>query len=191
MRSLKRVLSVVVMVLVASTAYAQTTVRWYLIPKDGTGKDHATRYQPKYLVFRNGVFQVPALAGVSWVSWDYGRAPVFLVCAAVTSAQHTTIGGNADVFSVQAALDTQVGNGSTLNTVRNRLNALKIGGSWITAGTTWRQIVRYLVLVMESAQVFERGNKGKALFADSLTDAQASQLANEAQQAAKPLPCGA
>lgn len=138
--------------LVGAVASAQevTSVRFYLIPRVGTGT-FPDPFRPKYL----------REMGVTYSSMDYTDG-TFLVGATLTDAQHTTLIANADVFSVPA-LDVAIGGNPTLNQVKTELASRTIPNDWVVATTTWRQL---LGQVGRYAQILQRmfGSLGRSLF---------------------------
>ncbi len=121
-------------------------VRFYVVPKIGTGGGSTvTRdaFRPKYI----------EAIGVTWAAVNYGAEATFLVGADVSAAQHASISANADVTSIPANLDTQVG--ANLTATQNALEALNIPADWVTAAHTYRQII---TLVVKLFKVLQRLN---------------------------------
>jgi hypothetical protein len=79
--------------------------------------------------------------GVSWRMLHFGRQPVGLVAADVSGAQDTTLIGSSGVTKIPDALDGTIGAGA-LVTVQNILENWNIPGTWLVAGTTYRELVR-------------------------------------------------
>lgn len=81
---------------------------------------------------------------------DYGAESWALVAANVTAAERTAITANADVLAVPANLDATIG--GALATVQASLEAANIPAQWVTAGMTWKTLVKgvlYLHLLMQ------------------------------------------
>lgn len=142
-------------------------VRFYFVPKAG-----ASPVKPKYI----------GDLGVTWASVDYGQEQTYLVGADVTTAQHNSISANADVTSVPANLDNQVG--ANLATVQAALENLKIPADWITSGMTYRQILSLIIKLFRILQrllgrwattIFEAGITLATTMAE-LTQAQRDRL---------------
>lgn len=107
-------------------------VRFYIVPLDGSGNSISDAIRPKYI----------ADMGVRWSGVDSNVFQRYLVGADVTAGQHTTISSNPDVLSVPLNLDTTVG--ASRNAVVTALESLNFPANWITAGTTFRQVLRVL-----------------------------------------------
>lgn len=119
------------------------TWRLYLVPVVETTDpdDGKITRLPKYI----------AALPVSWSAQDYGFEPAMLVAADVTTAQHNSISGNADVSAVPVNLDANPNNNGATS-VRNRLEALNIPAAWVNTSLTWRQIVRTVSGFMQYMQ---------------------------------------
>jgi hypothetical protein len=158
MRAVRTTLLAVALVLVAASAWAQTSVAFYIVPKIGAGT-MADPFRPKY---------IGDIAGAQWSAMDYGEEGTFLAGASLTPAQHAFVTDNADVVAIPA-LDTAVGGNPTLNRVRNYMESRSIPGTWIQTTTTWRGVLGRtgrVCLVMQrmfgiGRKVF--GNSGNAL----------------------------
>ncbi len=121
--------------------------RFYLVPKVGTGiPGDNDPYRPKY--FLDALGRGVIAGQVS--SMDYGLEPVFLVAADVTPADHATLIANTDVVALPANLDAAVG--VNLATVTAKVDALGFPSDWVSAVTTYRQIVRVLTQCIQFAQ---------------------------------------
>lgn len=124
-------------------------LRFYVVPKVGTGASMEDPLRPKY---------IPEL-GQLWSAMDYGKEGTMLAAADVTSAQHTALAANADVTAIPAALDSTVTNGA-LTTIRAQLEALKIPAGWVTTAHTYRQVVgavgRIFMLMQRFDGMFRR-----------------------------------
>jgi hypothetical protein len=115
-----------------SLAEAQdVALRFYVVPKIGTGATPTDAIRPKYI----GDLAVP------WSAMNYGLEETFLVGANVTGAQHTTINGNIDVISIPQNLDSAIGL-VALSTVKDRLESLHVPSDWVTSDHTYRDVVR-------------------------------------------------
>lgn len=154
-RVTKRLLLAFALLLCAQSAFAAQ--RFYLLPKTGDGLSRATGFQPKYLEAAG----IPVL-----MSMSYGREPVYLVLVDVTAGQHTALSGNADVVALPLNLDTTVG--GQLATVQNALETLKIPGQWVTAQTTYRQVVNMVERIFRLWQKLD-GLYGMSVFASGAT----------------------
>lgn len=139
--------------LLGSVAEAQETValRFYIVPKIGAGT-FLDPIRPKY---------------VSGQAMDYGLDNTYLVGAQVTNAQHTSIASNIDVIAIPADLDSQIGL-TALDTVKARLESLRVPSDWVTTNHTWRDLVR---AVGKGFQFMERfcGRQGRIFFEAGIT----------------------
>lgn len=91
------------------------------------------------------------LIGAIANSTHYGASPWALVAADLTGAQHTFLSGQSDVRAAPVNLDNAIGAGA-LSTVVDYLEAADIPAGWVTAGTTWRALVRNLGGLFQFAQ---------------------------------------
>jgi len=112
-------------------------IRYYLVPKVGTGQTIDDSFRPKYFVDGLG----RALVGVPETNQytDYGLEPYFLVTSDVTAGEHTTVTGNADVTALPANLDQALG--QNLATVAAALEAHGFPADWPDATTTYRELL--------------------------------------------------
>lgn len=158
MRAVRTTLLAVALVLVAASAWAQTSVAFYIVPKIGSGT-FADPFRPKY---------IGDIAGARWSAMDYGEEGTFLAGADLTPAQHALVTDNADVIAVPP-LDTAVGGNPTLNRVRNYMESRSIPGSWVVSTTTWRGVLgrtgRTCVVMQRLNGIGRKvfGNSGNAL----------------------------
>ena len=111
----------------------------HIVAGEGAGTKADPR-RPKY---------IPAL-GLSWTAMDYGAAPFFVVRADLSAAQETTLGLNADAFTVPA-LDVTL-NAAQVTALQTRLEAVGIPAGWITTARTWRQVLRAIAAMCQLAQ---------------------------------------
>lgn len=114
-------------------AEAQTDValRFYIVPKIGTGVFPTDPYRAKYI----------ADLGVAYAAMDYGLDNTFLVGAQVTSAQNTDLAANLDVIAIPQNLDNTIGL-TALSTVQAKLEGLHIPADWVTTNHTYRDVIR-------------------------------------------------
>jgi hypothetical protein len=146
-------------------------VRFYVVPKIGTGTD-VDRFRPKYV----------SAFPVKWAAVDYGMEATFLVGADVDATQHTSISSNADVITIPANLDSTIG--ANLTTVQNALDSLKIPSDWVTSGMTYRTVIALVIKLFKILQrlhgrwlttIFESGITLSTTFSQ-LTQAQRDRL---------------
>jgi hypothetical protein len=114
------------------TEAQEVALRFYIVPKIGDGLTPMTSFRPKYIA---------DLSGVQWGAMDYGRDDTFLVGANVTPAQHLTIDSNIDVISIPQNIDNEIGL-TALDTVKARLESLRIPADWVTTNHTYRDVLR-------------------------------------------------
>lgn len=106
--------------------------RLYIVPKVGSGTS-ADPYRPKYW---NTI-----LTGLYWGAYRFGNEPTLLICVRnIPEAVDAQMVAQSDVTALPLDLDTQVAAG--LTTVRDTLEALNIPATWITASSTFREVVR-------------------------------------------------
>jgi hypothetical protein len=143
--------------------------RYYLVPKAGTGVV-ADPYRPAYV----------GDLGVPWQGMDYGLEPVFLVRADVTTPQHNGIVANADADAFPANLENTVG--SNLATVSAQLEAKGIPGDWVTAGMTFRAVLRWVARLFCIAQRLN-GRARLRLLSEQTLDSTVGDLSAARRQA--------
>jgi hypothetical protein len=135
--------------------------------------------RPKY---RDSLF--PTL---DWSQFYYGDEPWTLVgIQDVPPATDAALNANADVFELPANLDQTMGTVGVRNTVRNRLEAVNIPGTWVQTSTTYREVVRIIGAVIQFSQRFQgvSGIPANRWFAGGRTlDSTFGSLAAPAQQA--------
>lgn len=114
-------------------------------------------FRPAY-VSRGGITDV-----------DYGNEAWMLAWADVTPDEHAAIIANADATAVPANLDSTVG--GALAATQAKLEAANLPAQWITAGMTWRAVLKGIIRVLLIMQRF-RGLNGAAarLFAQVTLD---------------------
>lgn len=108
---------------------------FFIVPIAGTGT-RADPFVPKYIA---------ALA----VFWRWRELPRnwSIVYAETSPAQQTSIGANADAIVVPP-LDNQI----ALVATQNALEGLNVPAQWLTAGMTYRTVLRVLVGMANFAQ---------------------------------------
>lgn len=114
----------------------------------GTGLTRQDAKRPKYLAPFNGT---PALQGKQIV-W-YGLLMVAMVdCPNMDQATHDMLTVNADVVAFPENLANQVG--ANLSTVQAALDGFSIPSGWVTATTTYQEIVTSLFKLFNFANQF-------------------------------------
>jgi len=103
---------------------------FFIVPLTGTGT-RVDPIVPKY---------IPAL-GVDWAKVDFGASCI--VWANASPAQESTVGANSDAVVVPP-LDNTITSGAVA-TVRSTIEALNIPANWVTAGMSYRSVLRVLV----------------------------------------------
>jgi hypothetical protein len=132
----------------------------YVMPLSGTGA-HNDQREPKYYAA-----DFPTLA---WSMADYGNEPWCLVgIPNVPPATDTILVGHPDVFGLPANLDQTMGTVGQRNTVRNRLEAVNMPGTWIQTTDTYRTVVRFIMAVCQVAQRVQ-GLGGTVWFTGGIT----------------------
>lgn len=134
--------------------------RFYLVPKVGDGLTPFSAFRPKY-TDPDDLGAGWNLAG-RWQALDYGSEASFLMAADVTGAEHTSLSAQTDVLAVPPALDNNV-SAIALATVRSKLEAANLPGSWVTTSHTYRQVLRTVRRAITLVQRY-RGLHGLPLF---------------------------
>lgn len=151
----------------------------YVMPITGTGSTITDARRPKY---RDTLF--PTLRSSMF---DYGDEPWCLVgIRDVPPATDTALVANTDVFKLPDNLDQTMGTTGVRNTVRSRLEAANIPGTWVATATTYRTVVRFIGAVCQFAQRFQgiSGIPANRWFAGGRTlDSTFGNLGAAAQQA--------
>lgn len=127
-------------------------VRFFITPKVELV---AGTFSPKYFRVLSDGQLTDGIAGW-WTAINFGPEPFLLVKADVTNAEQTSISGNADVLTVPANIENNVGGGQGLTAARNGLESRNIPGSWVTSGMTWRTVLRFAAHYALLQQVFGR-----------------------------------
>lgn len=182
LRSLSLAVAFVLLSALSALAQDPVAVRFYIVPKIGTGIDKDS-FRPKYVTPASKEAPVPPpLVSVDWNGMDYGAENVFLIAADVTPAQHTTLSAQADVLAFPVPLDNTV-SGAALPTVQSTLEALNIPGSWVTTSTTYRQVIRVVAKAIVFAQRYNGLFEGlQRIFDAGVTlDTRWNQLTNAQQ----------
>lgn len=152
------------------------TVRFYLLPLIGDGVSVKSALRPKYAA--DWAIDHPGVGLRS--EWkEFAREGTYLVAADVTVAQNTEISGNADVITIPANLDSQIG--AALATVQSKLDALNIPSDWVQSTNTYRDVLRVVIKVFRLINRFNAQQKVN-FFASGVTlNTQINQL-NAAQR---------
>ena len=154
-------------------------VRFYLVPKIGDGLTPFTAFRPKY-TGPNDLGPGISLAG-RWSANDYGLEDCFLLCADVTTSEHTALNAQTDVLAVPLLLDNQV-SALAVGTIQTKLEDLKLPAEWVTTALTYRQVVRRVRKIIAFVQRF-RGLFGESPFVGGLTlDSQVNDIPQAKRQ---------
>jgi hypothetical protein len=165
-------------VFIATPSFAQDQVTFALVPKVGNGLTPATAFRPKYTD--------PGALGenldlVGWSMMDYGLESVVLMRVVTTSAQRTALQSQIDTLVVPNNLDSQI-SALALTNLSNKLESVNLPAHWISAGMTYRQILRGFRRVITFMQRW-RGIIGTRLFAAGVTlDTRLNQLTTQQRQ---------
>jgi hypothetical protein len=169
------VFAAVSVLLFAASAAAQTEMRYYVVPRSGTGQ-FPTPYEPKYF---NQFADPSALPFVG--TMDYGLENVFLVAADLTPAQHTAVTANADVLAVPSPIDANV-SALALPTVQAKLEAGNIPADWVTTAMTYQQVLSRVLRLVTLMQRFN-GLFGRLFAGGATLDTRINQLPVNARNA--------
>lgn len=103
---------------------------------------------PKYFKWRYD----PDPPGIDcrWNLTDYGKALTALVVADVTPEQHNSLVAHSDVLALPADVDSKVG-GVALQDVRATLESFDLPAHWITAHSTYREVIKGIAGTMQFA----------------------------------------
>lgn len=150
---IRRILGSALLVLfVATGAYAQVATRFFVVPKTGTGSLEDT-IRPKYVM---------ELGAMDWQAVNYGRDDAYLVGAVLTPAQVSALASNIDAIVIPAQLDNAIGL-SGVSAVQSALEGLHVPAQWVTQTHTYRQVVGAVGRMFFLMQTFG-GMTGYALF---------------------------
>lgn len=139
-------------------------IRYYLTPAEVVDLGGGTIYRgPKYFQWRFCIEcnVVPISGEAAFI--DYGLMPTFLVCANVSSADHTFLAGLVDVTDVPLNIDAFVTQAALIQ-VQEALEGLKIPGNWVTTSHTYRQVLRAV------AGLFQFAGKYHEMHGEELVD---------------------
>ena len=130
------------------------TTRAYVLPEVIVTLNGVPTHLPKYVPHRGltgpPLEPEPTLAGALRHTVYEGLGDDCLLFLDVTPAQHTVLAAHADVDVIPANLDSTIG--AALATTQTRMRARGIPGNWLTAGTTWRELVRGINAMFEIGQ---------------------------------------
>ena len=104
----------------------------YFVPTITDAGDPDIRW-PKYMQAFTGPNR--------WAAMDYGFQPVMLVALDASDAEDAALQLNADVTRVPDNLDQQVG-AVALSIIQNALETRHLPAGWVTAGITYREVLR-------------------------------------------------
>lgn len=136
-------------------------IHFYLLPIERNVE--GTAYGPKYCRWRFDP-DPPALIP-NWSGMDYGFMSAYLIVADVTDTLHASIAANADVYSFPSNLDQAIPGNDTLQAFCEGIN---IPTNWVTASTTYRELMRCLAGIFQFAQRYY-GIAGESLFSGTVT----------------------
>jgi hypothetical protein len=136
-------------------------IRLCLIPIEGD-----PNRGPKYFAWRNDPDPPALFDGVDWAMMDFGLEPTALLAASMTAGQVSTLAGLSDVTMIPVNLDNTLS--GNLATVQAALESLHIPADALTAGTTYRQVVRGIIAIFAVAQRFHGRHNGQ-LFPAGIT----------------------
>lgn len=140
-------------------------INLYLMPATGAG----TKADPNRGKYWDD------LAAFSRAEMDYGLEPVFLVAADVDASTDTAMRAHADVTGVPQNLNGTVGAGAVTAT-KNALEAFNIPAGWVTAGITWKTVVRTTATIFQIAQRLHGLGAARLFSAGVTLDTQFNQL---------------
>lgn len=157
---------------------AQTSVRFYVVPRIGTGATPADAFRPKY----SDPDALGAGYNVSpWSALDYGLENVFLFAATVDASEHALLNAQTDVLAIPSPISSTV-SALALNTVQTKLEAGNIPADWVTTAFTYQQVLSRVLRIVEFMQRF-RGIFGRLFAGGATLDTRINQLPQNARQA--------
>lgn len=124
------------------------TLRLFVIPLERNGPFRG----PKYFQWRHDP-DPPALVTATYSITDYGLIDFCLIVADVQPADITALAALADVLTVPELLDTTL-SGGAVTTVKAFLEGFNIPANWVTAGQTYRSLLRTVTGMFLFAQSF-------------------------------------
>lgn len=155
----------------------------YIVPIESVGSARG----PKYFPWRFSA-GAPELAGVQWAMMDYGAVPFGIVAADVTPEQDDFLNLQADVRNIPTTLDNQIG--GALNAVQNALEAARIPAGWVSASTTWRELLRAVCGLFQFAQRFTAITGNQLVTSTSVLNLRLNQLSQANRDAIEQVAAG-
>lgn len=112
------------------------TIRYYVLPIEQTV---ANQRGPKYFHWKFD----PDPPGIecSWSMKDYGSINQAVLCADISSTDHTSLSSHSDVLVVPINIDSAL-TVSARNIARNFLENYNIPAGWVNTGMTYRTVLR-------------------------------------------------
>lgn len=127
----------------------------YVMPIVGAGT-HDDPRRPKY--------RDTDLTGLPSSMADYGNEPwCFVGVPNIPPATDTALQAHPDVFALPANLDQTMGTTGQRNTVRSKLEAVNMPGTWVQTTDTWRTVARFVLACCQISQRYQ----GLTAFADN------------------------
>lgn len=147
----KGLLTMALLMWAATASAQQMAIRFYLVPKIGTGASRADAFRAKYIA--DWAIDHPGDPSIEYVAMDYGVEDAFLVAANVTTAQQTELAANVDVTAIPTPVSNNVSS-VALTTVQNRLESAFLPGTWVTTSNTYAEVLRTTARVIQVMQRF-------------------------------------
>lgn len=159
LRSLLRslLLSLLLLLLLAGSAVAQS-LHFYIVPQIGSGQAGDSR-RPKY---------IGDMVGVTYSNMEFGHNRTVLVGAIVSDTQHLSIAVNLDAVVFPVDLDQPIGLAGR-DTVRTRIEQVRVPGLWIETPDTYRQVIGFTGRVFMLLQRFTGYTIGPRFFDEATT----------------------
>ncbi len=140
-------------------------INLYLTPATGVGSGPDPR--------RSSVWD--SLTPYNRAQMDLGLQDTFLLAVLdISPADHAILQANATV-TVIPDLDNTIGAGA-LTVVKNKLEALNLPANWVTAGMSYRVVVRYVAIFCQIFQRLHGRGAAKLLGSGVTLDTQFSTL---------------
>lgn len=177
MRACRSSLLAVVLSLVAVSAFAQTEMRYYVMPKIGDGLSPPTAFRPKYI---DPGSLSPTWNVGAWQGMDYGLENVFVVALTLTPTDHTTLTAQPDVLAIPSPIANLV-SALALPTVKSKCEAANLPADWVTTSLTYQQVLSRILRIVSFMQRFH-GMFGRLFNAGVTLDTRINQLPVTARQ---------
>ena len=127
----------------------------------------AIRYYLAPMAINARGYRAPAFTdtlprGTQWDALDYGNESACILAIDTDAATHTAFAANSGVSIFPANIDSNVG--ANLATVQATLESYNIPGDAVTAGTTYRTVIKGITAIMSVMQRYAGITGGNLVF---------------------------